>query len=54
VIVDLSVARTITLVTASVTLGLVRHFHGTLASTLAHYTMNFVASTVAIVLALTP
>jgi membrane protease YdiL (CAAX protease family) len=54
VIVDLSMARTITLVTASVILGLIRHFFGTLASTLAHYTMNFVASTVAIVLALTP
>jgi membrane protease YdiL (CAAX protease family) len=54
IVVDLSIARITTLLTVSIALGLVRHRYGTLASTVAHYTMNSVASGVATVLALSP
>jgi len=52
-IVDVSLSRSVTLVVASLALGVIRDRWGTFASTLAHFAMNFTATTAAVFEALT-
>jgi membrane protease YdiL (CAAX protease family) len=52
-IVDLSLDRSVTLVVISFALGVIRHRWGTSESTLAHFTLNFTATTQGVFEALT-
>jgi membrane protease YdiL (CAAX protease family) len=52
-IVDLSLGRSVTLVIGSLALGVIRDRWGTFESTLAHFTLNFTATTLVVHMALT-
>lgn len=52
-VVDASLSRSVTLVVASLALGVIRYRWGTFESTLAHFAMNFTATTLVVFLALT-